>query len=279
MTDAPIKFDRYNRYVLPHTETGEEQGWTRITTVANTLADRYGLEQWAQRNTVLGIGLRTDLYALAVSATAEDKGTLNKVVKQAQEAAKGSSGANLGTALHRITERVDRDEVMDIPPEWKGDIDAYCQTLVEHFVKIHSHYIERIVLNLDFEVVGTLDRLVTLPTDFGELAVADLKTGKDVVKYGTHEMAVQLALYASATHMWDGSEWIDMPEVDQSQGLLIHLPVGQAKCELHLVDLAEGYEAAKLAIKVRDWRKTKDLTTPYSILYIAVPEGTWEKKV
>ena len=62
-------------------------------------------------------------------------------------------------------------------------------------------------------------------------------------------------------------------------GLLTHQPVGAATCELHLVDLAEGFEAAKLAIEVHDWRKQKDLTTPYSILDIAVPEGTWEKKI
>jgi len=293
MTDAPIRFDRYNRYVLPHPETGVEQGWTRITTVANTNADRFGLEQWAQRNTVLGIGLRPDLYALAVSSTAEDKGQLNGVVKQAQEAAKASSGANLGTALHRITERVDRGDDVDVPAEWEGDVYAYTETLADHFVKIHPEYIERIVLCLDLEVVGTLDRLVTLPNS-DVLTVADLKTGKDAPKY-PHEMAIQLSLYANATHIWtetdNGWEWIKMPKVDWHKALLIHLPVGKATCDLYLVDLAAGFDAARLALDVREWRKTKDLATPYSILDIAVPENLtdgdyeepymagWKKKI
>jgi hypothetical protein len=73
--------------------------WTRVTTVAGTLADRYGLEKWGNRNVVLGIAAREDLYAQAASCTPDDKDTLNQIVDQAQEAAKAKSGANLGTAL------------------------------------------------------------------------------------------------------------------------------------------------------------------------------------
>jgi len=265
LPQADTRRDRYGRYLLPDPETGKERPWTRITTVANTLADRYGLEQWAQRNTALGIGLRPDLYALAVSSTIDDRTQLNKIVSQAQDAAKASSGANLGTALHRITERVDQGDDLNIPAEWEGDVDAYCQTLVDHHVTIDPGWIERIVINTHFGVAGTLDRLVTLS---GQAAhtVADLKTGKHAVTYGTGEIAVQLALYATATHAWTGVDFQPLPPVDTNKALLIHLPVGQATCTLHTVDIAAGLEAARIAFDVREWRKRKDLTQPYSIL-------------
>ena len=268
---AEPKRDRYGRYLLPHPDTGKEIPLTRVTTIANTLADRYGLEQWGQRNTVLGIGLRPDLYALAVSSTPDDKQQLNKVVKQAQEAAKASSGANLGTALHRITERVDRGDDLDIPQDWKGDVDAYCQTLADHHVGIRTEFIERIVVNFNIGAAGTLDRLVQLSGQ-AALTVADLKTGKDVVKYGTTEIAIQLALYANSTHVWNGTDYNPMPPVDTNKALIIHLPVGKSQCTLHTVDIAAGWEAAQLALQVREWRKQKGLTAPYSILDQAVAQ-------
>ena len=120
------KRDRWGRYLLPDPYTEKDRAWTRATTVASTLADRYGLEQWAQRNTILGIAARPDLYALAASCKPEDKDQLNRIAADAQEAAKSRSGANLGTALHRILEGIDSGEDLDVPAEWRGDVDAYC---------------------------------------------------------------------------------------------------------------------------------------------------------
>ena len=255
------KRDRWGRYVLPDPDTGKERSWTRATTVAGTLADRYGLEKWAQRNTVLGLGLRQDLYALAASCTPDDKDQLNRIVDQAQDAAKAHSGSNLGTALHRLTERIDSGEQLDVPDTWKPDVDAYCQTLADTAVRIHPEWIERIVVSPQYGIAGTLDRLVTIN---GQLTVADLKTGQDVVNYGMGEIAVQLAIYANATHVWNGSGYDPMPPVDKTNAVVIHLPVGQGRCDLHNVDIQAGMTALELALSVRDWRKRKDLSAPYT---------------
>ena len=115
MTEIVIPRDRWKRPLLPHPETGVIQPWPRISGVAKTLSDLFGLEQWGNRNIVLGMGLRDDLQALAGGGTAEDKGQLGSIVKQAQTAAKASSGANLGTAFHKLTERVDKQEAPPIP--------------------------------------------------------------------------------------------------------------------------------------------------------------------
>lgn len=255
------KRDQYGRYLLPDPETGKERAWTRATTVAGTLSDRFGLEQWGNRNVVLGIAARPDLYALAASSTPEDKQQLNRIVKDAQEAAKSRSGANLGTALHRICERIDSGEELDVPETWKPDVDAYCNSLADNGVKIHTEWMERIVIAPKAGVAGTLDRIVTIgATQY----VADLKTGKDVVEYGMGDISIQLALYANASVMWTDGSYEPMPQVDKTRALVVHLPVGEGRCNLHWVDIEAGLEAARQALWVRDWRKRKDLSTPFA---------------
>lgn len=269
------KRDQYGRYLLPDPETGREQAWTRVTTIAGTLADRFGLEQWSKRNVILGLAARRDLYALAASCSPEDKEQLNRIVKDAEEAAKARSGANLGTALHRITERIDSGEELDVPEPWRADVDVYLQTLLSHRVTIQTEYLERIVIHAKTRVAGTLDRLVTVnPSD--ELFVADLKTGRDIVTYGMGDIAIQLALYASATHMWNGSSYDPMPAVNQERAIAIHLPVGEGKCTLYWVDIKAGAAAAKIAFNVRKWRGRKDLA---EVVNTWQPKGSTEKPI
>jgi len=260
------------------------KAWTRVTTIANTLADRYALEQWAQRQTVLGLGAREDLYALAASADPGDKNQLNSIIEQAQEAAKSRSGANLGTALHRLTERIDRDEQLDVPAAWRADIDAYCQRLADSSVRINPDWIERVVVIPQLGAAGTLDRLVTVDDDL-TFRVADLKTGKDAHIY-VNETALQLAMYANASHVWKGTTdeirrdrygryllpdpaddpnaYDPMPPVDTAAALLIHLPIGEGSCTLHEIDIVAGKEAVRLAVEVREWRKRRDLSWPFN---------------
>lgn len=257
----PIKRDRYGRYVLPDPKTGQERSWTRATTLANTLADRFNLEQWAKRNVVLGLAARQDLYALAASCKPDDKDQLARIVSDAEEAAKAHAGANLGTALHRITERIDRREDFHIPDQWRPDVDAYCQTLVNFRVNVVPEWIERVVVIPQIGVAGTLDRLVTIDRASTH-TVADLKTGKEAPKY-VNETAIQLALYAGASYVWNGDGYDPMPPVDRETAILIHLPVGEGRCTLHEVDIAAGREAVRLALNVRDWRKRRDLARPH----------------
>jgi len=91
--------------------------------------------------------------------------------------------------------------------------------------------------------------------------IADLKTGKDVIRYGMVEIALQLAIYAHATHWYDPAtrQLHDMPPVDRGRAIVMHAPVGQGRCQIIEVDIAAGWEAVQLAVAVRDWRKRKDL--------------------
>lgn len=250
------KRDRWGRYLLPDPETGKERAWTRATTLSSTLADTYGLTQWQLRMVAKGLGMRPDLLALAAAAHVDDKDTLNRVASDAKEAAGSSAGANAGTALHSFTEAVDRGEDAQIPDPWAADIAAYVAAINEHQMTVHPEWVERITVVPRFGVAGTFDRILTLPD--GRRVIGDVKTGKDL-SYSWPEIAIQLALYANATHMWNVDHWEPMPVLDPSEAIVIWLPVGRATCELHTVDTVAGWEMASVAYGVRQWRSRKNL--------------------
>lgn len=265
--DATIERDKWGRYRIPDPETGKIRSWTRATTMAGTLADRFGLEQWSKRNVVLGLGTRADLYAQAASCTPDDKDTLNRIVEQAEEASKSKAGANLGTALHRFTERLDAGEQVSVPDPWAADVAAYRQTMTAAGVAVVDGWLERVLVIPQIGCAGTCDRLVNamgwrLPR------IGDLKTGQDVLRYSMVEIALQLAIYAHATHWYDPAtrRLHEMPAVDLARALVMHLPVGQGVCHLYEVDIDAGWNAVELAVAVREWRKRKDLADQLPVI-------------
>jgi len=266
---ARVKRDQWGRYLLPHPETGKEQSWTRATTLAGTLADRYALEKWDQRNVILGIGARRDLYAQAAAATPDDVDTLNGIAVQAREAAKAKAGANMGSALHRLTERVDASEITPAEiddPTLRGDIDAYAAAMQAAGVVVVPGWLERILLVPAIDVAGTCDRLCNGMWDLPR--IGDVKTGKDVVRWGMAEIPLQLSIYAHASHWYDPAteQLHEMPQVDQDKAIVMHLPAGKGECTLYEVDITAGWEAVQLAVAVRDWRKRKGLAQQIPVM-------------
>jgi hypothetical protein len=256
--------DRYGRYLLPDPNTGREIPWTRVTTLAKTLSDQYGLTKWQCRMVTKGIAARPDLYALAAATPIDDKATLDRLVDDAKEAAAASSGARLGSALHSFTEQLDAGEQVEVPAPWDKDVAAYQQTLHQAGIIIDPAHIERIVVVPELGVAGTFDRILTIP-DTDAPVVGDLKTGKDL-SYGWGEIAIQLAIYANAKLMWDptAGRYEPMPPMNRSDAIVIHLPVGQAKCDLYWVDIAAGWDAAQQCAAVRQWRARDDLAVKFT---------------
>lgn len=269
---AEPKRDRFGRYLLKMPD-GSYQPHTRATTVAETIDDRHNLENWMQRMVALGIGARRDLYAQACALTVDDKKSLNELCDQAREAAAAKAGANLGTALHRFTERVDAGEVVDVPPPWDADVVAYQQALTEAGIEIDPTLIELCVVHNGFLVSGTFDRLVRWGRT-GELHIADLKTGADL-SYSWGAIAQQLALYANADERYDHrtEQRQPLPPINREVGLVVHLPAGQATCTVHEVDLVAGWEAFQQSMWVREYRRRakKSLARPLVQAAIEVP--------
>jgi hypothetical protein len=256
-----IKRNRWGQPLIVPPGGGKPVGYQRVTTFIKCLDDTAGLDLWKQRNVAMGLAVRPDLL-LAVSSLAPgvlqendaDKKALNGICKEAMEAAGSSSRATIGTALHRITERIDRGETVDILPVVAADVEAY-KRATARFEWLH---IERMTVNDELQVAGTPDRIALVD---GQPTVVDLKTGTSLWP-GSH--AMQMGVYANSDLYNIATAERTPLDVRLDKALVIHLPAGTGRCELVWVDIAAGWEAAQLAVMVRDWRKRRDLVEPYT---------------
>lgn len=252
--------------VEPKIERGQYviagERFTRATTFASTIEDRFNLEKWFKRMTALGLVARPDLLTQIAAHHDDDKRKLDAFCEEAIEAAKGSTGANLGTALHRLAERVDLGESPTIPAPYDADIAAYTAKLREAGVRILPELMEGVVVVRSLKVAGRFDRVVEID-GYDLPLIADLKTGS--IDFSIPTIATQLALYANADELYDPATDTCSPmvEVDTKRALIIHLPAGQARCELVLVDIEQGWKAAQMCAAVRGWRQNRTLSQPF----------------
>ena len=258
--NAEPRRDRWGRYLLPDPITDKERAWTRVSTVARTLADEYHLARWGERMVAKGLALRPDLIAGAAAADVDaDKGTLDSIAKQAKERAGSTAGANMGTAFHTFAQRLDGGEplaALGAPAPLDADLTAYVDMLTAAKLIVVPAYMERIVVLPELGIAGTLDRLMAHRTGKDlPLSVLDLKSGK-TVDFGWLEYAIQQALYARAAFMWDAATgaYHTMPPVNQDRALIAHVPIGKAKAQLYGVNIIEGWRLAQVAIQVREAR-------------------------
>ena len=287
--------DQYGRYRVPHPSSGRVMPWTRATTFAKTISDTYTLNMWGRRMTTVGLAMRPDLLELARGKdVTADRDTLNDVAERAAEAAGSKGAANVGTAVHGFTEQVDRGEEPFIPAPWDRDVAAYTATLAAEGITIVPGMIEQLIVCTAYQVAGTFDRVVDDPrrpcAECGRtVKIGDVKTGR-TLDYGWLEIAVQLAVYGNADAIWDKESraYHRMPEVCRHTAVVMHLPVGEAKCTLYDLDIAAGWRIAELCQQVRVARKTKGLAaarTSAVAVSAEVPAGvgvgapSWESRV
>jgi hypothetical protein len=253
-TVPEIARDRYGRPLVLPPGGGRPIPYTRCTTFVGVLEDTSNLTKWKQRMTAIGLTLRPDL-ALAVAAHRADKSKLNKIVEEAMEAASSSAAATTGTALHALTEQMDRGEVMAaIPEAFQGDIAAY-EFATAPLTNIH---IERFTVHDGLQVAGTPDRVVEYKD---ALYIADVKTGS--IEWGMGKIAMQLAVYANSLLYDIATGDRASLNVDTRRALVIHLPAGQGRCDLVWVDITEGWRAVQVAAEVRKHRQHKAWSWPF----------------
>lgn len=244
-----VERDRWGRPMVIPPGGGKKIAYRRVTTFIDVLDDRFALELWKQRQVAHGMAMRPDLVLKAASANG-DKKLLNEVAQTATEAAGSTQAATTGTALHAITEQLDRGQDPLIPPSAQPDVDAY-RKATEH---LEMRLIEVFVVHDKLQVGGTFDRVVEVD---GQRYVADIKTGK--IDYGHGKIAMQLALYSrSQRYRVDGGAREPL-DVDTSRGLVIHLPAGAGECTLHWAELDIGWCGVQIAKDVWDWRGTTGL--------------------
>lgn len=293
---AEAAYDGWGRYKLPSPTTGRPTGFTRATTVADTLDDTYNLSRWKRRETAKRVVGLFDLvdgaeYAgfdvaendhvvrLRAAAQADDKKAIDAALDAIDNDMGGREAAELGTAVHAWVEALDLGLVTfgQIPDQFKPYADAYLGVLGRHGLVAVPEYCERIVLNDRGEetIVGTLDRIYRSVAT-GELILGDVKTSK-TLEFSWMSYAVQLAIYGYATKMLstDGKTWEPMPpmlgltEAEQEAevkpyGVIIHVPSDQPeRASAVTMDLWFGAETMVTALETRRRRKQAKSAVPF----------------
>jgi hypothetical protein len=236
--------------------------YRRTTTFIDVLQDEFALKKWDRRMVTYGMSQRPDLVLAAAACDpndAADKKKLQKIAGDAIEHAMGSAAANIGTALHKLTERMDNGETLGYVPEpFPADLRAYEQCMKDEKLKWDA--VESFRVHDPWKVGGTTDRLGTRKS--GRLRIFDLKTSpnENPIMY-PHGPAMQLAMYAhSVPYVYPGDyRTTDPGEVDINVAYIINMPAGSGKCELRPIDIAKGWGACQLAVQVWRWRDSKNL--------------------
>lgn len=245
---------------------------TRVTTFIDVLEDKSNLMAWKGRMTLIGTAIDRKFLDGVTDLDPEnskaDKDLLNRLAESAQAVAGANVKSEKGTHLHGLSELVDQG--IELPDGISfGDVidmDAYKRATVGFSIR----HMERLVVNSEYKVAGTPDRVSTWAgetelvapdgdvIDRDELLITDLKTGS--VEYGGLKMAMQLAIYANSElydHEAERPEESRTPlgNINRKWGVIMHLPAGEGDCTLYWADLTLGWEAVHVASQVRDLRR------------------------
>lgn len=270
-----IRRDRWGRYLVVPSYGQKPKGYTRATTVAKALDSQDGLMKWNGRMILLGLMQRPDLLALAGTIDESNSKELNRLCDQASEAGGSVTRRNLGTAIHSMLEQSITVPDYQAPEQYRADIEAIHHAVKEAGGEFLTDMIERVVVLDELQIAGTFDGIIRIAD---RLYLCDLKTGS---MFGGLSWAIQLSIYAHADALYlqgpdkDGSQdtRFPMPEVDQNRAIIIHCEPGTGHAELHWLDIATGYEALQVAMKVREYRNVKPIS-PFTTDTLPAPVET-----
>ena len=276
------KFNGWKQYLLPSPSTGRPTGFSRASTVADTLDDTFGLSRWKRRETAKFIvklaldakadpagdaALRMDQLVNCIE-TASKVGDIDAFLDALDNDSGGADARELGTAVHAWLEALDLGQVTydQVPAMFLPYVDAYYDILRRYGLVPVAAYVERIVLNDRGQetVVGTLDRIYRVVAT-GELVLGDVKTSKSL-EYSWLPYAVQLAIYGFATYMLstDGTRWEPMPAIRQDFAILMHVPSDQPeRSEAVTMDLWWGGETTVASLEARQRRRDAKKLVPF----------------
>lgn len=232
-------------------------GWGKV------LDDENALVNWKLNRAISGVAANQDLQARAIAAKEDDRATWNSLREACIQAGRGNSAADIGTAIHAMSERWEQEPTWDPGPPYRMALEAYTDELTR--LGLVSELFEYHVVNTQYNAAGTCDRLYRLTKPLvtpkgeilpvGTLIIGDLKTGASL-DFSLPGYTVQMALYARG-EMYDviNDTFRPTPDINQDWGLIVHLPANTAECEIVWVDLDVGTYGAFLVKEVRDWRK------------------------
>lgn len=271
-------------------KNGNIKSVRRVTTFNKAVADTKNLTGWMKRNVLLGAAARPDIVAKAHGMSHDDnRDELNAMVKALEEQAGSKVAADIGTLIHKLTERFDQGESIEsFPPQFRPYITLYRDALrVAGLVPVAM---EQTTFVAEWGgVAGSFDRIYRHIAS-GQYFIGDVKTGKSM-GWGWDEIECQEGIYAKGynrhgTYDWDTETW--MPPkywVSESVGIVIHLPhKGEhaGSCSVLAADLGRGWDYAAVCGAVWAARGRKAAPIPWDrqvdALELHTQELPWDAK-
>lgn len=253
--DDTTKWDRYSR----------PSGW------GSDLDDESNLVNWRIDRAMEGVACDPSIAATVAANLGISEGRKERR-NRAIERGRGAERADIGTALHAMSARVESGDSFRAPPPYDADLAAYL-TVLER-AGLTSEFIEVKICSDVWRAAGTADRLYRVGRDLttpdgtiipkGAMLMGDLKTGAKL-ELKLPGFSVQLAIYADGCfYDVNTDERTPMPEeLRMDWGVLVHLPAATGRCELFWCDLRVGRIGAELVRQVRHWRKRIDFAEPF----------------
>lgn len=236
--------------------SGEQLAYERPSHF-DVITDESGLVDWKMRSVVAGLAQSANLLEQAARLDPKkDARALTRIAYEALRASGGSAGADRGTFLHLLTETNDwGDPIECVDQEALDDLAAYRATMTDHGITVVPGMIEVRAVNDVVRAAGTIDRIVHVP-GLGTV-IGDLKCGQTLT-YSARKYAIQLAIYANSV-LYDPATGKRSPMPDGLRtdvGVIMFLPAGQRRCEIHEVDLRPAWEMAQLCAEIYAHRNT-----------------------
>ena len=268
LEDGPGKLDYPRANGAPLVSDPENPGkrlrYSRPSGFGKPLDDEEALTHWRIWKAMQGVAKSPALGAQIMATKEEDRDAKKVLREQALDKGTANESADLGTALHAMTARI--EDVNDLwePPEiYAADLAAYMATLETY--GLVSEMVEVAMVADDFRAAGTTDRIyrltkvLTTPDGStlqpGELVLADIKTGKKL-DFSAPGYCIQTALYVDGC-LYDlaTERRMPTPPINRNWTILVHLPVGKATCHLHWCSVEVGLQGAMYASFVKDWQR------------------------
>ena len=256
-------FRRANGAPMIIDKEGKNQRMSRPSGWGKILDDENALVNWKLDTAIRGVAGDPALQARAVAVKDDDRSRKMEIREAAIQAGRGNQAADIGTALHAMSERWEQEPDWDPGSPYRESLEAYSVEMGR--LGLVSELFEYHVVNMEYRAAGTCDRLYRLTKPLmtpkgdwleeGELVVGDLKTGKRL-DFSLPGYTVQMALYAQG-EMYDVEmdQFRPTPTINQDWGILVHMPADKDTCEMLWVDLQVGNYGAFIVNEVKDWRR------------------------
>jgi hypothetical protein len=271
---APDDFRRSNGAPMVRSPENPERWvkYSRPSGFGKDLDDESALVLWRIDRAMDGVASSPALAAKVASKLGKKDGRKD-LRDEAILVGRGDESADLGTALHAMTHRVESEEGYVAVEPFASDLACYLGHLDE--AGLVSEHIEVHLCSDTWKAAGTADRIYRATRELivpngpviepGQLIMGDLKTGKKL-DYSLPGYCVQLAIYVDSV-FYDVNTQERSPLPDNLRtdwGVLVHLPAGSTTCTFLWVDLEVGRQGARIVREVREWRKRDDFAAPFT---------------